>query len=127
MFKNRKPKDKFAANQEAENKLKRSMVETIQQMQAVNLPPNLQNFSIREWTTSWADMPSSSEPTKSTKFQEIPSTSPSEIISMEETFQDISKPMLETTYTLNLRQLIKIVPNMKKYLWLINHKLIPCQ
>ncbi len=41
MFKNRKPKDKFAANQEAENKLKRSMVETIQYMQAVNLPPNL--------------------------------------------------------------------------------------
>ncbi len=46
---------------------------------------------------------------------------------MEETFQDINKPMLETSYTLNLRQLIKIVPNMKKYLWLINHRLIPCQ
>ncbi len=30
--------------------------------------------------------------------------------------------MLETNYTLNLRQLLKIVPELKKYLW---HKLKP--
>jgi len=38
-------------------------------------------------------------------------------MSMEQIFQDISKHMLETTYTLRLSQLLKITPNLKKYLW----------
>jgi hypothetical protein len=36
---------------------------------------------------------------------------------MERIFQDISKHMLETTYTLRLGQLLKIRPNLKKYMW----------
>jgi hypothetical protein len=38
-------------------------------------------------------------------------------MSMEQTFQDISKQMLETTYTLRLGQLLKITPHLKKYMW----------
>ncbi len=36
---------------------------------------------------------------------------------MEEILQDMNKQMLETSYTLNLGQLTKITPNLKKYLW----------
>jgi hypothetical protein len=32
-------------------------------------------------------------------------------------FQDISKHMLETTYTIRLGQLLKITPDLKKYMW----------
>ncbi len=38
-------------------------------------------------------------------------------MSMEQIFQNISKQMLETTYTLRLGQLLKITPNLKKYMW----------
>jgi UTP-glucose-1-phosphate uridylyltransferase len=36
------------------------------------------------------------------KIQEVPSTSPNRFILVEEIYQDISKQMLETNYTLNL-------------------------
>ncbi len=35
----------------------------------------------------------------------------------KEIFQDISKKMLETNYTINLGQLLKIAPKLKKHLW----------
>jgi hypothetical protein len=36
---------------------------------------------------------------------------------MEQIFQDISKQMMETTYTLKLGQLLKLTPDLKKYMW----------
>ncbi len=36
---------------------------------------------------------------------------------MEQIFQDINKQMLETTYILRLNQLLKITPDLKKYMW----------
>jgi hypothetical protein len=36
---------------------------------------------------------------------------------VEESFLDISKQMLETSYTLSLGQLLKITLELKKYLW----------
>ncbi len=36
---------------------------------------------------------------------------------MKQIFQDISKQMLETTYTLRLGQLLKITPDFKIYMW----------
>ncbi len=36
---------------------------------------------------------------------------------MEQVFQDISKRMLEITYTLKLGQLLKITSDLKKYMW----------
>jgi hypothetical protein len=62
-------------------------------------------------------MPSLAKRVKPTKLQEVPSTFPSKIIYMEEILQDMNKQMLETSYTLNLGQLTKITPNLKKYLW----------
>jgi hypothetical protein len=38
-------------------------------------------------------------------------------MSMEQIFQDINKQMLETTYILRLNQLLKITPDLKKYMW----------
>jgi hypothetical protein len=37
-------------------------------------------------------------------------------MSMEQIFQDISKHMSETTYTLRLGQLLKITLDLKKYM-----------
>jgi hypothetical protein len=62
-------------------------------------------------------MPNLAKPTKPTKLQEILSIFPSKIIYVEEIFQDINKQMLETSYTSNLGQLMKITPNMKKNMW----------
>jgi hypothetical protein len=39
------------------------------------------------------------------------------VMCMEQIFQDISKQMLEITYTLRLGQPLKITPNFKKYMW----------
>ncbi len=36
---------------------------------------------------------------------------------MGQIFQDINKQMMETTNTLRLGQLLKITPNLKKYMW----------
>jgi hypothetical protein len=36
---------------------------------------------------------------------------------MEQIFQDISKQMMETTYTLKLGQLLKLTLDLKKYMW----------
>jgi hypothetical protein len=39
------------------------------------------------------------------------------LITVEEIFLEISKQMLETSYTLNLGQLLKIALELKRYLW----------
>ncbi len=36
---------------------------------------------------------------------------------MEQIFQDINNQMLDTTYTLKIGQLVKIAPDLKKYMW----------
>jgi hypothetical protein len=58
------------------------MVETIQHMQVVSLPSDLPNPLVGKWTTNWARMPSLAKFIEPTKLQEVPSTSPSKIISM---------------------------------------------
>ncbi len=46
------------------------------------------------------------------------STNPiNRVMSMEQIFQDISKQMPETTYVLKLSRLLKIAPDLKKYMW----------
>ncbi len=67
------------------------MVETIQQMQAVNTSPNIPFIIVGEWTTRWARMPSSIDLTKPTKPKEVPSTFSHKFIFVEEIFQDINK------------------------------------
>jgi hypothetical protein len=36
---------------------------------------------------------------------------------VKEIFLDIGKQILETSYTLNLGQLLKITPKLKRYIW----------
>ncbi len=50
------------------------------------------------------------------KFQEV-MNSYEKLITIEEIFLDISKQMLEISYTLNFGQLIKIALKLKGYLW----------
>jgi hypothetical protein len=50
------------------------------------------------------------------KFQEV-MNSYEKLITIEEIFLDISKQMLEISYTLNFGQLIKITLKLKGYLW----------
>jgi hypothetical protein len=38
-------------------------------------------------------------------------------ITIKDIFSDIGKQMLETSYRMNLRQLLKIALELKKYLW----------
>ncbi len=91
------------------------MVETTQQ--AASPPSYLLNPLAGESTTSQAGMPSLVELVEPTKLQEVPSTSPRKNILVEKIFQNISKQMLENSYTLNFEQLIKISPDLKKYVW----------
>ncbi len=114
VFKDWNPKkNKSITSWEAKEKLKKPMVETIQQMQAVNPSLDLPTPLVGEWTISWARMRSLIKHLEPTKLQEVPSTFPSKNISMEEIFQDINKQMLETSCTLNLGQLIKITLDLK--------------
>jgi hypothetical protein len=39
------------------------------------------------------------------------------LITIEEIFLDIGRQMLETSYTLNLRHLLKLAPKLKRYFW----------
>ncbi len=50
------------------------------------------------------------------KYQEVVN-SQEKLITVEEIFLEISKQMLETSYTLNLGQLLKIALELKRYLW----------
>lgn len=63
-------KEKLAADFEVKRKLKKLMVETVQQMQAASPPPNISFTITRKWMTSWADMLSSRKHAKPTKPQE---------------------------------------------------------
>ncbi len=67
------------------------------------------------WNTTWSGMPNTTF-VDSQKYEEIVNSQRKPII-VEEIFLDIGKQMLETSYILNLGQLFKIAPELKKYLW----------
>lgn len=56
-------KNKTTIDWEAKKKLKKSMVETIQQMQVANPLTDILSIPTKEWITSWVGMPSSTKPT----------------------------------------------------------------
>ncbi len=68
------------------------------------------------WNTIWPHMPDITPSLEIHKLQEsiVPQ---SRLKLVEETFQDINKQMLETSYTLNLGQLLFFVFKLKRYLW----------
>ncbi len=99
-----------------EEKFKKTIIETIQQFQKALTTNEGSSTSIEGWNTMWSCMLDPTpfiEPPKSQKFV----VSQSKSILVEEIFQDISIQMLETSYTLNLRQLLKMALELKRYLW----------
>jgi len=65
--------------------------------------------------TTWLGMPNIIL-METQKYQEV-MNSQEKLIIIEEIFMDISKQMLETSYTLRLGQLLKIAPQLKRYFW----------
>jgi len=67
------------------------------------------------WNITWPNMPNIT-PVEAQKSQEA-MNSQEKLNIVEKIFLDIGKQMLETSYTLNLGQLFKIAPEVKKYMW----------
>jgi hypothetical protein len=67
------------------------------------------------WNTTWSGMPNIT-PMEAQKSQEVVN-SEEKLITIKEIFLDIGKQMQEISYTLNLGQLFKIAPELKRYLW----------
>jgi hypothetical protein len=72
--------------------------------------------SMEGWNTTWLGM-SDMTPYLETSKPHESIVSQSKLISIEEKFQDINRQMLETSYILNLGQLLKMVLELKRYLW----------
>jgi hypothetical protein len=67
------------------------------------------------WNTTWSGMPNITL-MEAQKSQEVVN-SQKKLITVEEVFLNINKQMLETSYTLNLGQLLEIALELKRYLW----------
>jgi hypothetical protein len=61
-----------------------------------------------QWNINWVGLPKSKVSIEPIVSQSLSITPINKIMSMEQVFQDISKQMLETTYTLKLGQFLKI-------------------
>jgi hypothetical protein len=70
---------------------------------------------MERWNTTWPSMPNTN-PMDAWKSQEVVN-SQWKPITIEHIFLDIGKQMLETSYTLNLGQLLKIALKLKRYFW----------
>jgi hypothetical protein len=66
------------------------------------------------WNTTWPSMPNTT-PVETHKYHEVVN-SQKKLIKVKEIFLDTGKKMLETSYTLNLGQLLQITPKIKKYI-----------
>ncbi len=116
VFKDKKPrKEKTFSDWEKEERLKQLMVETIQHIQKKQTQIEGPSTSMEGWNTIWPGMPNTT-PMDAHKFQEVVNLQ-RKLIIVEEIFLHIGKQMLETNYTLNLGQLFKIAPKLKRYLW----------
>ncbi len=104
-------KNKSIANWE-EEKLKKTMVEIIQQLQKAQAISEGSLTSIKGSNTmqpSMHDTTPSIEPQKPQEFV----VSQIKLILVKEVFQDINRQMFETNYNLNLGQLLKMVPKLE--------------
>jgi hypothetical protein len=86
-------------------------------MQAENPLESLNQKEKIQWNTSWAKLPKIEMSTKPIVPQNLSTIPNNKDMFMEQIFQDINKQMMETTYTLRLRQLLKIALDLKKYMW----------
>ncbi len=117
VFQEKEPrKNKSTVDWEKNQKLKKTMVEIIQQLHKSQAISEGSFTSIEGWNTMWPRMFDTTpfiEPQKPQEFV----VSQSKLISIEEIFQDINRQMLETSYTLNLGQLLKMAHELNRYLW----------
>jgi len=86
-------------------------------MQVEDPPQNFISKEKAQWNTSWVGLLESKVSTKLIISQSLSIKPINTIMSMEQMFQDINRQMLEMTYTLSLGQLLKITPDLKKYMW----------
>ncbi len=70
---------------------------------------------MEEWNTTWVGMLNTT-PMDAHKYKKIVN-SQGKLITLKEIFLEIGKQMLERNYILNLGQLFKIAPKLKRYLW----------
>ncbi len=91
------------------------MVETIQQIQKTQTQAKVPSTSMEGWNTTLLNMPNIIH-VEAHKSQEV-MNSQEKLITIKKKIQDINKQMLETSYTLNLGQLLKIALEFKMYLW----------
>jgi hypothetical protein len=80
-------------------------------MQVEDPSENLIQKEKTQWNISWARLLESEVSIEPIVSKNLSANPINRIISMEQIFQDISKQMLETTYTLRLGQLLKITPD----------------
>jgi hypothetical protein len=86
-------------------------------MQAKNPRKNLTQKGKTQWNTSWVGLLEVEVSTKPIVSQILIVNPINRVMSIKQIFQDISKHMLETTYTLRLGQLLKITLDFKIYMW----------
>jgi hypothetical protein len=70
-----------------------------------------------QWNTSWVGLPKTMVSIEPIAPQKLFVISNNKMMFMGKIFQNISKQMLETTYTLRLGQLLKITLDFKIYMW----------
>jgi len=86
-------------------------------MQAEYPPESLNQKEKASWNTSWVGLLKTNISIKPIVPQNLFFIPNNKVMSMKQIFQNINKQMLETIYTLRLGQLLKITPNLKKYMW----------
>ncbi len=77
-------------------------------MQVEDPPQNLIMKEKTQWNTRWARLPKSKVSIEPIVSQSLSVNPINRVMSMEQIFQDISRQILKTTYTLRLVQLLNI-------------------
>ncbi len=91
------------------------MVETIQQIQKTQTQIKGPSTSTGGWNTTWSNMLNTNH-VEAQKYQEVVN-SQEKLIIVKKIFLNINRQMLEISYILSLGQLLKIAPELKRYLW----------
>jgi hypothetical protein len=86
-------------------------------MQVEYPPESLNQKEKASWSTSWVGLLKIDVSIKPIVPQNLFFIPNNRVMSMKQIFQDISKQMLETIYTPRLGQVLKIAPDLKKYMW----------
>ncbi len=116
VFKDREPrKANSVVKWEKKEQLKKLMVEIIQYIQKTQTQIERPSTSMEGWNITQLGMPNTI-PMEAQKNQKI-MKSQEKLITIEESFLNISKQMLKTSYILSLGQLLELTLELKRYFW----------